>query len=107
MAGLIHAQINTYVYTIVTSAGSFSEASIHTHTLRTMMFLVFFVYCCMCVYIPELCYVFHVHALALIHYIVIPVEQRVTELAALLPRLNPHFGSLCVKNTTGTSRGPI
>ena len=54
----------------------------------------------MCVYIPELCYVFHVHALALIRYIVIPVEQHVTELAALLPRLNPHFGSLCVKNTT-------
>ena len=47
----------------------------------------------MCVYISELCYVFHVHALALI---VIPVEQH----AALLPRLNPHFGSLCVKNTT-------
>ena len=43
---------------------------------------------------------FNVHALALIRYIVIPVEQRVTELAALLPRLNPHFGSLCVKNTT-------
>ena len=42
----------------------------------------------------------HVHALALIRYIVIPVEQHVTELAALLPRLNPHFGSLCVKNTT-------
>ena len=42
----------------------------------------------------------HAHALALIRYIVIPVEQRVTELAALLPRLNPHFGSLCVKNTT-------
>ena len=34
----------------------------------------------MCVYISELCYVFHVHALALI---VIPVEQHVTELAAL------------------------
>ena len=45
----------------------------------------------------------HVHALALIRYIVIPVEQHVTELAALLPRLNPHFGSLCVKNTTGYS----
>ena len=44
----------------------------------------------------------HVHALALIRYIVIPVEQHVTELAALLPRLNPHFGSLCVKNTTFT-----
>ena len=33
MAGLIHAHINTYVYTIVASAGAFSEASIHTHTL--------------------------------------------------------------------------
>ena len=33
MAGLIHAHIiNTYVYTIVASAGAFSEASIHTHT---------------------------------------------------------------------------
>ena len=31
MAGLIHAHINTYVYTIVTSAGAFSKASIHTH----------------------------------------------------------------------------
>ena len=33
MAGLIHAHINTYVYTIVASAGAVSEASIHTHTL--------------------------------------------------------------------------
>ena len=32
MAGLIHAHINTYVYTIVASAGAFSDASIHTHT---------------------------------------------------------------------------
>ena len=32
-AGLIHAHINTYVYTIVTSARAFPEASIHTHTL--------------------------------------------------------------------------
>ena len=101
MAGLIHAHINTYVYTIVASAGAFSEASIHTHTLAHND-----VSCLLCVllyvriYIPELCYVFHVHALALIRYIVIPVEQRVMELAALLPRLNPHFGSLCVKNTT-------
>ena len=39
MAGLIHAHIiNTYVYTIVTSARAFSEASIHTQ--------IFFVYCC-------------------------------------------------------------
>ena len=99
MAGLIHAHINTYIYTIVASAGAVSEASIHTHTLAHND-----VSCLLCVllYIPELCYVFHVHALALIRYIVIPVEQRVTELAALLPRLNPHFGSLCVKNTTYT-----
>ena len=102
MAGLIHAHINTYLYTIVASA-AFSKAAIHTHTLAhndVSCLLCVLLYCCMCVYIPELCYVFHVHALALVRYIVIPVEQRVTELSALLPRLNPHFGSLCVKNTT-------
>ena len=77
MAGLIHAHINTYVYTIVTSARAFPEASIHTHTLPLA----------------------HNGLLCVLR----PVEQRVTELAALLPRLNPHFGSLCVKNTTGFS----